>query len=118
MKPLPLYLLEVLFCSGLLLAFYHLMLVRRVAFVHCRRFLVMAILLSAALPLLNIPLYPARTRIVTARLVGEPAPIAAAERSPEVVSLQPTGGAAPKPAAAEPDPARPCVRWHGDFTAR
>ena len=55
MKPLPLYLLEVLFCSGLLLAFYHLMLVRRVAFVHCRRFLVMAILLSAALPLLNIP---------------------------------------------------------------
>lgn len=30
MKPLPLYLLEVLFCSGLLLAFYHLMLVRRV----------------------------------------------------------------------------------------
>lgn len=121
MKPLPLYLLEVLFCSGLLLAFYHLMLVRRVAFVHCRRFLVMAILLSAALPLLNIPLYPARTRIVTATLVGEPAPIAAAERSPEVVSLQPTGGAAPKPAAAEPDPARTmrAVAWglYGTVTA-
>lgn len=37
MKSPLLYLLEVLFCSGLLLAFYRLLLVRKVSFRACRR---------------------------------------------------------------------------------
>ena len=61
MKSPALYLLEVFFCSGMLLAFYRLLLVRKVSFAACRRYLVAAMLLSAAIPALDIPLYPART---------------------------------------------------------
>ena len=46
MKSLLLYILEVLFCSGLLLAFYRLLLVRKVSFRACRRYLVAALFLS------------------------------------------------------------------------
>ena len=49
MKSPAFYLLEVLFCSGLLLAFYRLLLVRKVSFAACRRYLVAAMLLSAAI---------------------------------------------------------------------
>ena len=41
MKSPLLYILEVLFCSGLLLAFYRLLLVRKVSFRACRRYLVL-----------------------------------------------------------------------------
>ena len=60
MKSPLLYILEVLFCSGLLLAFYRLLLVRKVSFRACRRYLVAAVFLSAVIPALDIPLYPAR----------------------------------------------------------
>ena len=56
MKSPAFYLLEVLFCSGLLLAFYRLLLVRKVSFAACRRYLVAAMLLSVAIPALDIPL--------------------------------------------------------------
>lgn len=82
MKSPALYLLEVFFCSGMLLAFYRLLLVRRVAFVHCRRYLLAAVVLSLVIPALNIPLYPARTVVYPLPLVGvvqaeaiEPAPL-------------------------------------------
>ena len=57
MKSPLLYILEVLFCSGLLLAFYRLLLVRKVSFRACRRYLVAAVFLSAVIPALDIPLY-------------------------------------------------------------
>lgn len=50
MKSPLLYILEVLFCSGLLLAFYRLLLVRKVSFRACRRYLVAAVFLSAVIP--------------------------------------------------------------------
>lgn len=58
MKSPALYLLEVFFCSGMLLAFYRLLLVRKVSFAACRRYLVAAMLLSAAIPALDIPPLP------------------------------------------------------------
>lgn len=75
MKSPLLYLLEVLFCSGLLLAFYRLLLVRKISYAACRRYLVAAVLLSAAIPALDIPLYPARTVVYPLPLiVAEPDP--------------------------------------------
>lgn len=59
MKSPLLYLLEVLFCSGILLVFYRLLLVRRVSFRACRRYLLAALALSVVIPALDIPLYPA-----------------------------------------------------------
>lgn len=59
MKTSLLYLIEVLFCSGILLVFYRVLLVRRVSFRACRRYLVASLLLSVVIPALDIPLYPA-----------------------------------------------------------
>lgn len=75
MKSPALYLLEVFFCSGMLLAFYRLLLVRKVSFAACRRYLVAAMLLSAAIPALDIPLYPARTE-------ADPLPLVASQAVP------------------------------------
>lgn len=75
MKSPALYLLEVFFCSGMLLAFYRLLLVRKVSFAACRRYLVAAVLLSAAIPALDIPLYPARTET-------DPLPLVASQAVP------------------------------------
>lgn len=61
MKSPLLYLLEVLFCSGLLLGLYRLLLVRRIPYWVCRRYLVAAMVAAAVIPALNIPLYPADT---------------------------------------------------------
>lgn len=73
MKSPALYLLEVLFCSGMLLAFYRLLLVRKVSFAACRRYLVAAVLLSVTIPVLDIPLYPARTVVYPLPLIAAPA---------------------------------------------
>lgn len=59
MKPLPLYLLETLFCSGLFVAVYRLLLVGHLSYVVCRRYLLTATVVSLLLPALRIPLYPA-----------------------------------------------------------
>lgn len=59
MKPILAYLIETLFCSGLFLLFYRLMLVRRVDFTLARRYLVVAMLLAVVIPALRLPLYPA-----------------------------------------------------------
>lgn len=87
MKSPLLYLLEVLFCSGLLMAFYRLLLLRKVAYKYCRRYLVAAVLLSVLIPALNIPLYPART-------VVYPVPLIAGTAEP-VVESEPDAVAAP-----------------------
>lgn len=59
MKPLPLYLLETLLCSGLFVAVYRLLLVGHLPFVACRRLLLAATVISVLLPALRIPFYPA-----------------------------------------------------------
>ena len=82
MKSPLLYILEVLFCSGLLLAFYRLLLVRKVSFRACRRYLVAAVFLSAVIPALDIPLYPARTVVYPLPLIAAP---------PAENFVQPTG---------------------------
>lgn len=100
MKSPLLYLLEVLFCSGILLAFYRLLLVRKVAYAHCRRYLVAAVVLSAAIPALDIPVYPARTVVYPLPL------ITAAPELPAVgfaaVEEFPAGTSAPNPVAEAP----------------
>lgn len=58
MKTLVLYALEVLACSGVLLAAYSILLERRVAFRWCRACLLTATLLAAVIPLLRIPVWP------------------------------------------------------------
>ncbi len=73
MKSPLLYLLEVLFCSGLLLGLYRLLLVRRIPYRACRGYLVAAMVAAAVIPALNIPLYPADTVFYPLPLIEAPA---------------------------------------------
>ena len=61
MKPMLIYLLETLFCSGLLLLFYRLLVVERVSLAAARCYLIGAMVASAIIPALQLPLYPAET---------------------------------------------------------
>ena len=56
MKELLIYALEVLVCSAALLLAYSVLLERRTAFLHCRLYLIGAMLLAALIPALSIPI--------------------------------------------------------------
>ena len=58
MKTLAFYALEVLVCSGVLLAAYAILLERRVRFRWCRAYLLAITPLAAVIPLLRIPVWP------------------------------------------------------------
>ena len=94
MKPLAIYALEVLACSGVLLAAYAILLDRRVRFGWCRAYLLASTLLAAVIPLLRIPVWPGEVVEVaptvalpatewTAEVVEEAAPAV----TPETVCL-------------------------------
>lgn len=53
--------MEVIVCSGLLLAFYQFLLARKVPYRGCRRFLLVSALLSVVIPALRLPILPAET---------------------------------------------------------
>ncbi len=61
MKPAGIYILEVIVCSGLLLAFYQFLLARKVPYRACRRYLLVSALLSVVIPALRLPILPAQT---------------------------------------------------------
>ena len=94
MKTLAIYALEVLACSGVLLAAYAILLDRRVRFGWCRAYLLASTLLAAVIPLLRIPVWPGEVVEVaptvalpatewTAEVVEEAAPAV----TPETVCL-------------------------------
>lgn len=60
MKPAIIYMLEVLACSGVLLAAYAILLERRVKFRWCRLYLLLTTFAAALIPLLRIPVWPGR----------------------------------------------------------
>ena len=73
MKTLAIYALEVLACSGVLLAAYAILLERRVKFRWCRLYLLATTAVAALIPLLRIPVWPGRI-IVATPTVTAPAP--------------------------------------------
>ena len=94
MKTLAIYALEVLACSGVLLAAYAILLERHVRFGWCRAYLLASTLLAAVIPLLRIPVWPGKVIEVgptvalpeaewTAEVVEEAAPAV----TPEAVCL-------------------------------
>ena len=55
------YIIEFMFCSGLFVALYKLLIKGRVAHHQARMYLVVAMFLSVIIPMLELPLYPAHT---------------------------------------------------------
>ena len=77
MKELLIYALEVLVCSAALLLAYSVLLERRTAFLHCRLYLIGAMLLAALIPALSIPVWTGETLYMAAAPVAAAAPTAA-----------------------------------------
>ena len=65
MKTLAIYALEVLACSGVLLAAYTILLDRRVKFRWCRLYLLASTAAAALIPLLRIPVWPGQGIVAT-----------------------------------------------------
>ena len=57
MNTLFIYALEVIICSGVFMSLYMLLLERKVGFLFCRFFLLASVIISAVIPLLNIPVW-------------------------------------------------------------
>lgn len=121
MKSPLLYLLEVLFCSGLLLGLYRLLLVRRIPYRACRRYLVAAMVAAAVIPALNIPLYPADTVFYPLPLIEAPAEAvlpardaatAGSAADADVGTLAAETSAVPGPASADR-----AAAWRGGVAA-
>lgn len=121
MKSPLLYLMEVLFCSGLLLGLYRLLLVRRIPYRACRRYLVAAMVAAAVIPALNIPLYPADTVFYPLPLIEAPAEAVLPARDAatawpaadaDVGTLAAEASAVPGPASADR-----AAAWRGGVAA-
>ncbi len=98
MKPAGIYILEVIVCSGLLLAFYQLLLARRIPYRACRRFLLGSALAAVIIPLLRLPILPAQTVYLQIPVAGAGAAGAeAAGFSPAAAAPAPAGAAAAFP---------------------
>ena len=59
MRAVVIYILEVIACSGVLAALYSLIIERKVDFLFARLFLIFSVLLSAVIPMINIPVWEA-----------------------------------------------------------
>lgn len=79
MRDIAIYMLEVMVCSGVLLALYRLCLERRVAFWICRLTLLLSLVVSCVIPVLDIPVWEGETVYVeaseSAELSAKPVPV-------------------------------------------
>ena len=72
MRVVVIYILEVIACSGVLAALYSLIIERKVDFLFARLFLIFSVLLSAVIPMINIPVWEAAlVPQLTEETVGE-----------------------------------------------
>ena len=79
MREVVIYLLEVIVCSGVLAALYSLLIERKVDFLFARMFLLLSIVLSAVIPMVDIPVWETA-------IVPELAQVAVGEVGAEVVA--------------------------------
>ena len=70
MKDVIQYIIETLICGGLFMLLYRAVIARRASFGFARGYLIVATLLSAVIPLMRIPVYPAVTAQLTIPLIN------------------------------------------------
>lgn len=51
------YIIEVIICSGIFMALYRWLMARKIGFRLCRIYLMVTMMLSAAIPAMNVPVY-------------------------------------------------------------
>ena len=74
MRPFFIYIIELFLCSGLFLLLYRWIIVRKVNYGFCRKYLVIAMFLSATIPVFNVPLYPPQTIYMRVPVMAQPQP--------------------------------------------
>ena len=102
MRPFFIYIIELFLCSGLFLLLYRWVIVRKVKYGFCRKYLVIAMLLSATIPVFNVPLYPPQTIYMRVPVMAQPQ-IPAQPATP-AAERKATPAAESKPQPAKPDP--------------
>ena len=83
MRPFFIYIIELFLCSGLFLLLYRWIIVRKVNYGFCRKYLVIAMLLSATIPIFNVPLYPPQTIYMRVPVMVQPQPQIQREAQPQ-----------------------------------
>lgn len=74
MNHIILYAIEIVFCSGLFLALYRLLIQRKAGYTFCRRYLVVTLILAAVIPAFDVPVYVEKAAPAEA---AQPAPVPA-----------------------------------------
>ena len=96
MSHLLVYAIETVLCSGLFLGLYRLLISRKASYTFCRRYLVITLVLSALIPMLNVPIY-VRTWAVpylAAQTVGQTAAVLPVQTSRAEMAVEPYADAA------------------------
>ena len=83
MRPFFIYIIEFFLCSGLFLLLYRWIIVRKVKYGFCRKYLVIAMLLSATIPVFNVPLYPPQTIYMRVPVMAQPQPQIQSQAQPQ-----------------------------------
>lgn len=110
MSPILIYFIETLLCSALFLLLYHLFIARKAGYGFCRRYLVITMILASAIPMLNVPLYPAVKTDSKVAMVSEPEKVETVETVAEpapAVSPEPVSAPVPEISASVPEVSAP-----------
>lgn len=98
MRPVIIYIIETFLCSGLFLLLYRMMIMKKVSYGFCRRYLVITMILSATIPFLNVPLYPSETIYMNVPVMTAPE-----ENVESTTVLKPSASNAAHNVEADPD---------------
>jgi len=98
MRPVIIYIIETFLCSGLFLLLYRMMIMKKVSYGFCRRYLVVTMILSATIPFLNVPLYPSETIYMNVPVMTAPE-----ENVESTTVLKPSASNAAQNVEADPD---------------
>lgn len=98
MRPVIIYIIETFLCSGLFLLLYRMMIMKKVSYGFCRRYLVITMILSATIPFLNVPLYPSETIYMNVPVMTAPE-----ENVESTTVLKPSASNAAQNVEADPD---------------
>ncbi|MCQ2072349.1 MAG: M56 family metallopeptidase [Bacteroidaceae bacterium] len=109
MNRIILYAIEIVLCSGLFLALYRLLIQRKAGYTFCRRYLVVTLILAAAIPAFDVPVYVEREAPAEA---VQPAPEEAVQTSQTIRNSQAAQEIVPSAPASDRNVVAPSFRMN------
>lgn len=109
MNRIILYAIGIVLCSGLFLALYRLLIQRKAGYTFCRRYLVVTLILAAAIPAFDVPVYVEREAPAEA---VQPAPEEAVQTSQTIRNSQAAQEIVPSAPASDRNVVAPSFRMN------